>query len=519
MPRATILIVLILAAIPAAAQDEVGFYFDPEGTATTTTTSAPGEWVQGWLILKNASHVDGIGSWRTRVEIQNADGTPAAVQWQYTGGAQNFDTPPLFDVGTFTLMPWSPAVVLATVLITVPDPAQEIRIFMSGHRFPVNEDPHAYPIYQPEYGHGTDYTPATMSQVTWHGYHTVASINGGGAQSPLPAVTGSFSLPDVAVVGHPVEGYLVYIIRDLEQPLEGLVEPLEMDLEHQRVIDSNPGPSLWPLPWTSGPIWTRFPALSYTRDRYDVRYTPDRVGPLTLGYRLRFGDEVIERFQEVEVIATPCYETGFTYGFYGGDMEDGVLTFHSAVEGNPDPTGYLYVRNIGEQEFLVAPQIVGSSAFSIVNPEPVTLTPTGWPDDVHKFNLVFAPTTPGQHEAEMTFADGTCATVTLRGYSVGVSGTGDLPAATRLLPAHPNPFNPATTVSFELAAAGRARLAVYALDGRLVKVLADEVFAAGPAQRTWSGRDTAGRTVASGVYVVRLETGDVREAQRITLLK
>jgi len=519
MSRATILVVLILTSIPAAAQDEVGFYFDPDGTATTATTTGPDEWVQGWLILKDATHTDGIGSWRARLEILHADGTPAAVQWQYMGAAQNFDTPPSFDVGTFTLMPWSSALVLATVMITVPDPAQEIQVFMSGHRFPVNEEPRDYPVYQPEYGHGTEYTPATMSQVTWHGYHTVASINGGGAQTPLPAVTGSFSMPSVAAVGQEIAGTLAYNIGQPVRPLEGLVEPIGNGLEFQRTSDTNGDDFSLPRPWVSVPVGTRFLALSNTHDRYDVRFTPDQLGLLTVGFRLRFGDEMIERFQEVEVIATPCAETGFTYGFYGGDMEDGVLTFHSAVDGNPDPTGYLYVRNIGEQEFLVTPEIVGSSAFTIVNPEPVTLTPTGWPDDVHKFDLVFAPTTPGQHEAEMTFADGACATVTLQGYSVGVSGTGDLPTATSLAPAHPNPFNPATTVSFELAAAGRARLAVYALAGPLVKVLADEDFAAGPAQRTWSGRDTAGRTVASGVYVVRLEAGDVQESQRITLLK
>ena len=225
MPRATILIVLMLTAIPVVAQDEVGFYFDTDGTTTTTTTSAPGEWVQGWLILKDASHVDGIGSWRVRLEIRNADGTPADVQWQYAGGAQNFDTPPLFEVGTFTLMPWSPALVLATVLITVPDPAAGVDVFLSGYGAPMIEAPAGYPVYQPEYGHGVEYLPATMSRASGHNYQAVATINGGGVESGLPAVSGIFDLPDVAVVGHLMEGFLEYIIHDLERPLEGGAEP------------------------------------------------------------------------------------------------------------------------------------------------------------------------------------------------------------------------------------------------------------------------------------------------------
>ena len=78
------------------------------------------------------------------------------------------------------------------------------------------------------------------------------------------------------------------------------------------------------------------------------------------------------------------------------------------------------------------------------------------------------------------------------------------PPQTRLLGARPNPFNPQTTVAFELARAGRARLGLFDLRGRLVRELVNGDLPAGPHEVRWDGRDEAGREAAcSGVYLCR----------------
>jgi hypothetical protein len=92
-------------------------------------------------------------------------------------------------------------------------------------------------------------------------------------------------------------------------------------------------------------------------------------------------------------------------------------------------------------------------------------------------------------------------------------------ARTGLLPNVPNPFNPETTIRFELAEAGHARVAIYDVTGRQVIVLADEQLAAGPQTRLWRGRDSSGRAVASGAYYVRLTTENKVDHQKIMLLK
>lgn len=101
-----------------------------------------------------------------------------------------------------------------------------------------------------------------------------------------------------------------------------------------------------------------------------------------------------------------------------------------------------------------------------------------------------------------------------------VSAVGDLPISANLLyPSVPNPFNPATSISFEMAAAGHATLKVYDPAGRLIRTLVDEQRAAGLHSVTWNGRDEAGRTAAAGVYLYRFETGKSVQTRTMTLIK
>jgi hypothetical protein len=96
---------------------------------------------------------------------------------------------------------------------------------------------------------------------------------------------------------------------------------------------------------------------------------------------------------------------------------------------------------------------------------------------------------------------------------------GPPPAITRLHGAYPNPFNPTTRIRFELAAAGPVRLTVYSLDGRRVADLVRDDLPAGAHQVTWQGRDRDGRAVASGTYLLRLETRSEALSSRLTLVK
>ncbi len=94
-----------------------------------------------------------------------------------------------------------------------------------------------------------------------------------------------------------------------------------------------------------------------------------------------------------------------------------------------------------------------------------------------------------------------------------------VPEATLLHPAFPNPFNPETTIGFDLARASHARLEVFDCSGRRVRLLADEDLPAGAYTRTWNGRDHAGRPVPTGAYYCRLTAGGAASLQKMLLIR
>jgi hypothetical protein len=95
----------------------------------------------------------------------------------------------------------------------------------------------------------------------------------------------------------------------------------------------------------------------------------------------------------------------------------------------------------------------------------------------------------------------------------------ELPQTTLLHPNAPNPFNPATKISFDLARTGRVSLRIYDLRGALVQTLVDEERPAGRYSTVWDGRDGTGRRVASGTYFLRLQTPDATQTRRMTMVK
>jgi len=85
--------------------------------------------------------------------------------------------------------------------------------------------------------------------------------------------------------------------------------------------------------------------------------------------------------------------------------------------------------------------------------------------------------------------------------------------------AFPNPFNPSTTIHFELDRSMRVELAIFDLAGRRVRTLLSGTLSAGSHGERWDGTDSSGGSVASGTYFARVRTEDYETVGRLVLVK
>lgn len=82
----------------------------------------------------------------------------------------------------------------------------------------------------------------------------------------------------------------------------------------------------------------------------------------------------------------------------------------------------------------------------------------------------------------------------------------------------PNPFFSSTTLSYEVAAAGRVRMVIFDIQGRMVRTLVDHSMETGRHSVVWDGRNDAGEQVADGVYFCRLESADRTMSRKLLML-
>ena len=100
-----------------------------------------------------------------------------------------------------------------------------------------------------------------------------------------------------------------------------------------------------------------------------------------------------------------------------------------------------------------------------------------------------------------------------------ITGVNELPAVTSLAGNYPNPFNPATEIRFELAEEVEVGLEILDIRGRRVRGLVSGTLGPGIHQVNWNGRDDNGRTLPTGVYLVRMRAGGYSATSKMTLAK
>ncbi len=84
---------------------------------------------------------------------------------------------------------------------------------------------------------------------------------------------------------------------------------------------------------------------------------------------------------------------------------------------------------------------------------------------------------------------------------------------------YPNPFNPTTTISFDLPSDDKIEIEIFNIKGQLVKTLIKETKNAGHYQIVWEGKDNQGKAVGSGVYFTKMKTSKQNLVKKMLLMK
>jgi len=97
--------------------------------------------------------------------------------------------------------------------------------------------------------------------------------------------------------------------------------------------------------------------------------------------------------------------------------------------------------------------------------------------------------------------------------------TPEFPIVTKLYNAYPNPFNPNTVLSYSIAEPTTVTLEIYNSKGQKIRSFTNTHNSAGTFKTNWDGKDDAGKTVGSGVYIYLMKTDNFQQSKKMLMTK
>ena len=104
-------------------------------------------------------------------------------------------------------------------------------------------------------------------------------------------------------------------------------------------------------------------------------------------------------------------------------------------------------------------------------------------------------------------------------YSLHKGSVSRTPETFALHQGYPNPFNPETTISYDISNVGNVAIVVYDMMGREIKTLVSGYHTPSTYQVVWNGTDNRGKIVPSGVYFYRMNSSEFTQVNKVMFLK
>lgn len=194
---------------------------------------------------------------------------------------------------------------------------------------------------------------------------------------------------------------------------------------------------------------------------------------------------------------------GRTYAFIGLERIGGVMVYDVTNPTAPSFVAYVNTRDFGGDPEASLAGDLAPEGLVFINP---WKSPTGTPLLVVAYEVSGSTTI---FEIETTAGKD----------DPRALAPAEQPEGFVLAQNFPNPFNPETSIRFQLPEARRLVLTIHDVLDRTVATLADGLYEAGAHDVRWNGRDVQGRPVSSGTYLYRLVAGDVVQTRVMMLAK
>jgi hypothetical protein len=238
---------------------------------------------------------------------------------------------------------------------------------------------------------------------------------------------------------------------------------------------------------------------------------------------------------EVTIEENPVYAPGFSVwctGFVVDNVTDASLpvalsSFSAVCEGQSVILAWATESETDNLGFILERAVSVGAQNSVPDPEDwTTIASYQTHDDLKgqgntssktEYAFVDTEVEPGvtyQYRVSDVSTDGKVTT-----YAPLFITTDDLPEETTLDKAYPNPFNPSTYIAYHLAEDSDVQISVYDMLGRKVQTLFTGQQVAGSYHVYWHGKNEAGNISPTGTYLIRMQTENTAQVQKVLLMK
>jgi|GEM_PF-1061336 len=239
----------------------------------------------------------------------------------------------------------------------------------------------------------------------------------------------------------------------------------------------------------------------------------DNFGATVIGKSAAKNEAATDSHLSLKAVRTTPTELVLTPLWHGKQMPRGYV-----IELHFDPSVLQLKQYVGRGEESPLPWVVESGPGQLIiaaglssSQRAFSGSDLGHLDFVRLSNEQTGVRTNGA----LIYADGQTHTPAF----ISTLSVGSLPKTFVLYSAHPNPFNPETSIPFYAPEQASVSVRIYDLLGQTVRTLLADRVSAGYHNVVWNGMDDNGRPAGSGVYLVQMRSSSWRQIQKITLLK